>query len=844
MIELDDPYNEFKAKIEDVAQSVSSETSKKDFNDGDGCLLKYSFDQTWYRGRVMNKIYERKTAYRVHLIDYGNVEIVDQNSIKDIPHEISEEAYPPHACKFFLSGIHPTRNCWSIDAMHAAEKFSVYRAFTVNVVSVSEGRVYNIHSPEINSHLQSIDLGRIVTSSEMSGFISHLPLDDPLTFYLQPNEHPSGESLQSLSAAINNVYSTTTAPEKLAREFCVPNTYCIALFAKDRFARARILSVDQATDMARILFIDYGNSTTVLRNSLCTIQTQFVDLSPFAVKCRIYNCTLTSLRSSVDVLQHVKEMTGYESPHPKQVHCTVVGPSYLTNDDFLIRCIVLQSHELSSGIRLETRPLTKGWLVRAQGDATTRPRAKAPSTKRLKYLTKINERNVESQQYIKSETIPCQITAIEESYLWVVPADMIAVRDTLTKALNEFVKEGNMLEHLPSNPGILNGCVCIGKWSVDDKYYRLRYEQEKECFRFLDYGNAAIFYNDKDTHGGCVEQLCRLPDDFRTAPFSICTIPCGSPSREFITDLMKTEEHFGVTFRRLKPLGNGQMSWLIDIPSWNDSQKLSEDHFKLIIDRFTLNSTMAAQIRHIDSEQMSVYLTFDEDDFKKEEVQETILKISEEGLLVSLVEDPLELGQIVLAVSPVDLELYRARIMSFEEYSGLVEVQFIDFGDRAFIGNTDMYFYDSGRFLNEKPLAHKVHVNGLQAKSLNTNAAALYEYFAAAFTGAYISANITEIDKNGEIWADLTYPNSPFDLLCELFDGYKAIQMLPPQNVSYYEVPFKTSSTTNNSTTSTDANNNISHGIYLTQAEDGCFYPVLCEGDEHTLTSPSLPESC
>ena len=113
MIELDDPYNEFKAKIEDVAQSAS-ETSKKgkkwsipglfqasatvcnstwmnlnlEFNDGDGCLLKYSCDQTWYRGRVMNKIFERKASYRVHLIDYGNVEIVDQNSIKAIPSEI------------------------------------------------------------------------------------------------------------------------------------------------------------------------------------------------------------------------------------------------------------------------------------------------------------------------------------------------------------------------------------------------------------------------------------------------------------------------------------------------------------------------------------------------------------------------------------------------------------------------------------------------------------------------------------------------------------------------------------------------------------------------------------
>ena len=55
--------------------------------------------------------------------------------------------------------------------------------------------------------------------------------------------------------------------------------------------------------------------------------------------------------------------------------------------------------------------------------------------------------------------------------------------------------------------------------------------------------------------------------------------------------------------------------------------------------------------------------------------------------------------------------------------------------------------------------------------------AALYEYFAAAFTGVHISANITEIDKHGEIWVDLAHPNSPFDLLYELFNGYKAVQV-------------------------------------------------------------------
>jgi len=87
--------------------------------------------------------------------------------------------------------------------MHAAEKFSVYRAFTVNVVSVSEGRVYNIHSPEINSHLQSIDLGRIVTSSEMSGFISHLLSTTllPFTFSLM-NTHLGNRSNRFLLLSI------------------------------------------------------------------------------------------------------------------------------------------------------------------------------------------------------------------------------------------------------------------------------------------------------------------------------------------------------------------------------------------------------------------------------------------------------------------------------------------------------------------------------------------------------------------------------------------------------------------------------------------------------------------
>ena len=103
---------------------------------------------------------------------------------------------------------------------------------------------------------------------------------------------------------INNVYKNEIAPAKLAKSLCLPGTYCISLY-KDRFGakiiiylhkkylrsfyRAQIISSDLAECTSTIRYIDYGNLVRVPSNSLCVIQSQFVDVPPYALQCRIHN---------------------------------------------------------------------------------------------------------------------------------------------------------------------------------------------------------------------------------------------------------------------------------------------------------------------------------------------------------------------------------------------------------------------------------------------------------------------------------------------------------------------------------------------------------------------------
>jgi len=124
--------------------------------DNTPCLARYSCDDRWYRGRIMNKVTvsRPKNAYRVHFTDYGNVDIITRENIKLMIDTVDESQFPPLASQFYIDGISPKGPVWRADELYAIEKLTVYKEMTVKVLKNLSERKFRIHSPAIIADMQ------------------------------------------------------------------------------------------------------------------------------------------------------------------------------------------------------------------------------------------------------------------------------------------------------------------------------------------------------------------------------------------------------------------------------------------------------------------------------------------------------------------------------------------------------------------------------------------------------------------------------------------------------------------------------------------------------------------
>lgn len=158
LIDLDDPHHQFQRIIDNAIQDQSeisefvNDEEDSTFPDDTVCLVRYSCDNRWYRGRVMNQCH--KDSYRVHFMDFGNVDIVSQRDIKAMPAAVSESNFPALACRFYIDGISPKGVVWKAEELHAIEKVTVYRELTVQISKVISDQRFLIHSKTIVSSLQ------------------------------------------------------------------------------------------------------------------------------------------------------------------------------------------------------------------------------------------------------------------------------------------------------------------------------------------------------------------------------------------------------------------------------------------------------------------------------------------------------------------------------------------------------------------------------------------------------------------------------------------------------------------------------------------------------------------
>ena len=81
-----------------------------------------------------------------------------------------------------------------------------------------------------------------------------------------------------------------------------------------------------------IRYIDYGNIASVPSNSLCVIQSQFINVPPYSLQCRFHNSKIIYPEiNRKSVFEDIKAVTGRVSTHPSEEFRVFTEPKKIFN---------------------------------------------------------------------------------------------------------------------------------------------------------------------------------------------------------------------------------------------------------------------------------------------------------------------------------------------------------------------------------------------------------------------------------------------------------------------------------------------------------------------------------
>ncbi|XP_015722831.1 tudor domain-containing protein 1 isoform X2 [Coturnix japonica] len=297
---------------------------------GDPCCALFSDDGNWYRALVENIISDR--VVQVRFVDYGNVEEVPADNIRQIPSSFLE--LPFQGIKCWLSGIKPAGSKWDSKATERFHKCTAGVKLEARITSFSrDGAGVELidnsmaHPKVINEMLMSEKLATKEDKQDKETFPSQsdgkaaslrhwesieLAVDQTLPvcvtevrspdlFYVVPAYCKDGDKLlKQLSELQDYCKSCKKQPfrPKLGEA-------CCAKFSVDGcWYRAVVLKVSQST--VEVLYADYGNIETVPLSDVLPITDSFLKF-PF----QTISCSLAGIKKvewSPLVLYSLKEM--------------------------------------------------------------------------------------------------------------------------------------------------------------------------------------------------------------------------------------------------------------------------------------------------------------------------------------------------------------------------------------------------------------------------------------------------------------------------------------------------------------------------------------------------------
>ncbi|XP_074643884.1 protein tudor-like [Tubulanus polymorphus] len=714
--------------MEDLKAYYESDTSNygATLEIGSVCATKFSDDDEWYRGQI-TKISDTKIT--VQFVDYGNCEEKSSSDLKalmpqflelpklaipcslgnkSLTEEQTEEFIAETSDKVleiqFTSEVVPYTIKISFESVNIIDKFLMNELKETTLVSIKE---------------RTIEPGRSV------GYISHF--HSMKEFYVQlANEE---DQLDSLMDRLNHHYGSVTAETNALTE-TVLGVPCVARYSEDeRWYRGTIESVNE--DMAIIHFIDYGNKEEKSIADLKSLSVDFVDFTPFAIKCMVDvenentdTCDKFHEKTSEQELQIQFDTTG----EPCLVKVFIDGVDVVSSlmdpvDSSSVEVDVVDTPEKivsavefdtvdSSSIAFEANVIDASEsAVLAEENAGT-----SNETFSLKSLSEaLVNSELNGNKINKGPKLPTLDVDLSQPYKVCIshintPADFYMQLSEKSDVVDELVDK-LQIEYCEGGTKIVDvglGRLCCAVY--DDSYYRgivTRFTGAKTEVLFVDYGNSALINT---------AEICELKEKFLDIP--ILAIHCKmaglvdenrSWSVEDITafenqvhdqELTAVFESMEVPFAvRLSSLNDD----IIDISNTIPTLKSAETEPAIVNgksstspenDEFELKTKLKSNYSHLNIASGSklrvtigniktpsqFWVQLAESGTVIEEMNVKLFEFYESCDKTVFIEQP-EIGQVCAAKFFEDGNWYRAIVKSFNDEK--IEVFFVDYGNTA-----------------------------------------------------------------------------------------------------------------------------------------------------------------
>uniref|UniRef100_A0A8B9II41 Tudor domain containing 1 n=1 Tax=Anser cygnoides TaxID=8845 RepID=A0A8B9II41_ANSCY len=282
---------------------------------GEPCCAFFSDDGNWYRALVQNVISDG--IVKVCFVDYGNVEEVPLDKIRQIPSSFLQ--LPFQGIKCWLSGIKPANSKWIPEATERFHAFSAGMKLQAKVTSLSgDGAGVELidnstgYPKVINEILTSEKLAVREDLQDKSNLPNKSDNKETSVGCWKPIELAMDETVpvcvtEVVSPDLFYAIPVQSKGKKQCSLLLIPvRSYCCELVNKmiacsnGRWYRALVLKVSQST--VKVLYADYGNTETLPVSNVLPITDSYLKF-PF----QTIICSLAAEWSPL-LLDKLKEM--------------------------------------------------------------------------------------------------------------------------------------------------------------------------------------------------------------------------------------------------------------------------------------------------------------------------------------------------------------------------------------------------------------------------------------------------------------------------------------------------------------------------------------------------------